>query len=150
MNKKGITLIALSVTVAVMAILAGFGITIGTNANLDAKKTKFQNEINQIEILVENYIRRNSGNDLQPYEWDVALLRLGYIEQLEGEEIFSDKVQTYIVDLEKIDAVNTALGSLKNGEKDRYLYSEKTGKVYYEKGITIGKQRYYRIDKLEE
>ena len=74
MNKRGVTVLTLSIMVAVMAILALAAVPIGNNIHRGAQKSKFQAEINQIEILTSNYIRRNSGNDLEPYAWDISML----------------------------------------------------------------------------
>lgn len=150
MNKKGVTLITLSIIVVVMAILSSVTITIGTGIHVSAQKTKFQTEINQIEILTSNYIRRNSGNDFAPYTWNVESLK-GYDgTQFEGEIITNGNINVYVVDLTKIDAEEVNDGLLEKDAKDRYLYSEQTGHVYYERGKTFGSKLYYRISELEE
>ena len=150
MNKRGVTLITLSIIVAVMAILTAATITIGTDIHVGAQKTRFQAEIAQIEILTSNYIRRNSGNDFTPYTWNVTSL-VGYDEkQFDGEIITSGTINVYVVDLTKIDAEEVNDGLLEKGANDRYLYSEETGHVYYERGKTFGSKVYYRISELEE
>lgn len=150
MNKRGVTLITLSIIVAVMAILTAATITIGTNIHVGAQKTRFQAEIDQIEILTSNYIRRNSGNDFAPYTWNVTSL-VGYDEkQFDGEIITSGTINVYVVDLTKIDAEEVNDGLLEKGANDRYLYSEQTGHVYYERGKNFGSKVYYRISELEE
>ena len=54
MNKRGVTLITLSIIVVLMAILTAVTITIGTDIHVGAQKTRFQAEIAQIEILTSN------------------------------------------------------------------------------------------------
>ncbi|MBR6641077.1 MAG: hypothetical protein IKL08_02655 [Clostridia bacterium] len=150
MKKRGVTLITLSIIVAVMAILTAVTVNIGTDIHVGAQKARFQAEIDQIEILTSNYIRRNSGNDFTPYTWNIASL-VGYDEtQFEGETITSGNINVYVVDLTKIDAEETNDGLLEKGANDRYLYSEQTGHVYYEKGKTFGNKVYYRVTELEE
>ena len=150
MKKKGVTVVTLTIVVTVMAILALAALPISLDAKKETQKTRYQAEINQIEILTSNYIRRNSGNDLESYEWDVALAYSEFEEQFEGENIINGKLAVYIVDLNKIDAGEVSIGNLTRGATDRYLYSEKTGHVYYEKGKTIGSTTYYRVPNLEE
>ncbi len=150
MKKKGVTVVTLAIVVAVMAILALTALPISLNVKKEAQKTRYQAEINQIEILTANYIRRNSGNDLESYEWDVTIAYSQDEDQFEGENITNSKLTVYIVDLNKIDAEEVSVGNLTQGESDRYLYSEKTGHVYYEKGKTIGNKTYYRVPDIEE
>ena len=150
MNKRGVTLITLSIIVVIMAILVSAVVQTASDMNNEASKTKLQTEINQIEVLVANYIRRNSGNDLTPYEWDVTTISGFDTTQFEGEIITSNKIAMYVVDLEKIDAEEVNYGMLEDGETDRYLYSEQTGHVYYEKGKSFGSQKYYRVPDLEK
>ena len=150
MNKRGVTLVTLSIIGAVMAILVAAVIPTAYNTHNEVKKTKFQTEISQIEVLVANYIRRNSGNDLTSYEWETTTLPGFDTEQFDGEIITDNKITMYIVDLKKIDAEEVNYGMLENGITDRYLYSEQTGHVYYEKGENFGGKIYYRVPELEE
>ncbi|MBR6688936.1 MAG: hypothetical protein IKL68_02855 [Clostridia bacterium] len=150
MNKRGVTVLTLSIMVAVMAILVATVIPIGSNMHIGAQKAKLQAEIDQIEILTVNYIKRNSGNDFEVYEWDISSIIDFDEKQFEGEIITSNKINVYVVDLTKIDAEEVNYGLLEAGEKDRYLYSEQTGHVYYEKGKKLGSKMYYRVPELEE
>lgn len=148
--KKGMTLSTTVVAVAIMAILTAAALGIGINVHDSAKKTTFQSEINQIEMLVENYIKRNSGNNFQAYTWDLSNYMIEGTLQFAGETITEGKIEMHVVELDKIDVEDVKRGTLKDGATDRYLYSAKTGKVYYEKGIKFGGELYYRIDELEE
>lgn len=150
MNKRGVTVLTLSIMVAVMAILVAAVIPIGSNMHVGAQKARLQAEIDQIEILTANYIKRNSGNDFEAYEWDVSSIIDFDEKQFDGEIITSNKINVYVVDLTKIDAEEVNYGLLESGEKDRYLYSEQTGHVYYEKGKNFENKMYYRIPELEE
>lgn len=150
MNKRGVTVLTLSIMVAVIAILVVAVVPVANDMHIGAQKTKLQSEINQIEVLVANYIRRNSGNDLTPYEWDTTTISGFDTKQFEGEIITDNKISMYVVDLYKIDAEEVNYGMLEDGIKDRYLYSAQTGHVYYEKGKNFGSKIYYRVPELEE
>ena len=150
MNKRGVTVLTLSIMVAVMAVLSMAAIPLGNNIHRGAQKSKFQAEIDQIEILTANYIRRNSGNDLEPYAWDISMLSGYGANQFEGEILTGNILDTYVVDLKKIDAEKVHYGLLEDGPTDRYLYSEQTGHVYYEKGKDFGDKIYFRVPELEE
>ena len=51
MKKRGVTLITLSIIVAVMAILTVVTVNIGTDIHVGAQKARFQAEIDQIAII---------------------------------------------------------------------------------------------------
>lgn len=143
-NKEGISLIVLVIIVIVMIILSSVVIISGKSIYEDSQKSKMQIEIAQIENLTNNYYTRKSGVlDFTKVEVTVPD---EYLTQFLGENIVDSKVTMYIVDLNKIDASETSYGNLELGQNDRYIYSTTTKKVYYEKGLKIGGQIYYRID----
>jgi hypothetical protein len=62
-----------------------------------------------------------------------------------GETIINNKVNLYEIDYQKIDTTSLKYGNKKDGENDIYVVSQKTGKVYYAKGYTVGSKTYFAI-----
>jgi len=145
-KKHGVTITMLVIIVVIMATLLTIVTINGTEIYNDAQKTKLQSEINQLEILVQNYLMRNPNYNWSEVEIDLSEYSDNEKEQFNGENIVDDKIVLYVIDLLAIDAEETSYGSGSLGEKDRYLYSKNTKKIYYELGRTIGDNKYYRID----
>ena len=143
--KKGVTLTMLAIILVLMSIILTVIVINGSDSYNSANKLKLQTEISQIEILVENYIKRNSGINFASVELDTFSYTAEQLKQFEGENIVDNKIQLYVVELDKIDAKEVAYGAGKNGSTDRYLYSATTKKVYYEQGIKIDEVTYHRI-----
>lgn len=145
--KKGISLIVLVITIVVMSILAGIVVINSSNIVVDTEVSKLKIDIAQLEALMDNYKLRKNGNiDFAKIEFDMAYVTAGELLQFEGENISDDnKIELYVIDLEKIDAEAVNFGNLKNGITDRYLYSLTTGKVYYEQGLEFKDTKYYYI-----
>lgn len=144
-SKKGITLLVLVITIVVMTILLTVTVITGTDVYDNATMTKFQSEISQIELLVNNYEKRNSGVDFQVIELDISDFTEFQKHQFKEENIVDNVISMYIVDLQKIDAEQVSYGLGKESETDRYIYSSETKKVYYERGLQIGDNIYHRI-----
>lgn len=146
--KKGIALITIVSTILILAILT-VSISIGGSSILiRSRKLKFANEILQVQKLVRDYEIRKSGNlDFETITYDLNtmtdLVKKDYLE-LEANE--SNVAELYIVDIEKIDAKELVRGTISTSVLDRYLYSTKTNKVYYDAGFTIGDTTYYGIN----
>lgn len=145
--KKGISIIVLAITIIILVILTG---VIVVNANYmmtDTDLTKLKVDISQIESLMSTYNMRKNGNiDFYITQFDVSTFTEDELQQFSGENIVDNKVQLYVIELDKIDAEASNYGTQKNGNDDRYLYSSVTGKVYYEKGLESEGIRYYYIE----
>lgn len=148
--KKGVTLIMLVIIIIILTTLLTVVVINGNNIFNDTKKVKLQTEISQIEILVDNYIMRNSGNNFEKVELDISTYTEAEKKQFEGEKIVDNKIELYVVDLYKIDVQEANYGTGTKGTSDRYLYSETTKKIYYEQGIKMEGIIYHRVDTQEE
>lgn len=148
--KKGVTMLMLVIIIIVMTILLSIVSIVGSDIYNSAIKAKLKSEINQIEILVSNYITRNSGINFDIVELDISKYSVKEKEQFVGENTIDNKISLYVVNLDAIDAEEVAYGSLIEGESDRYLYSSTTKRVYYEKGINVEDIIYHRIEEAED
>lgn len=148
--KRGISLVVLVITIIVSTILVGVIVINATDAISGADKMNLQSDISQLEILMSTYkIRKNGVIDFETVNVDLSNFDEFKLQQFEGETIVDNLVSLYIIDLEKIDAENVSYGKLEEGEKDRYLYSITTGKVYYEQGLIVDGNTYYYVQNEE-
>ena len=150
--KKGISMIALLITIAVFLILLTV-ITISSDKIINnTKKKQFAREIYEVQNLVDKY-----KYEKEEYPYTILddntkeSMSIGITDDLtdqfdkEGVKE-GDKVELYTIDLNKIGAENITRGIKKdNNLKDVYAFSEKTGIVYYIKGYKVGKNVYYTL-----
>lgn len=148
--KKGISLVVLIVTILVLTIIASVIIFNSEGTIINAEKSKLQIDIVQLEALMDTYKLRKNGNiKFETTEFDLSKLSSEELNQFTGENIVDNKIQLYIIELEEIDAEESNYGNLENGDKDRYLYSIVTGKVYYEQGLELDNITYHHIENGE-
>ena len=148
--KTGVSLVVLVITIIIMSILAGIAVAnmnpIITNTEID----RLQMEIAQIEALMSTYrVRKNGIITFDTVDLDISALSAEELKQFSGETITDKKVQLFVIDLLEIDAEEVNFGNLKLGPTDRYLYSNTTGKVYYEYGLQVGDITYYYVENGE-
>ena len=150
--KKGISMIALLITIAVFLILLTV-ITISSDKIVNnTKKKQFAREIYEVQNLVDKYKYEKEeypyiildDNTKESISIDITD---DTNDQFKNEGVTEgDKVELYTIDLNKIGAENITRGIKKdNNLKDVYAFSEKTGIVYYIKGYKVGKNVYYTL-----
>lgn len=144
--KKGISLIVLSITVIVLIILGGIVAISSVDVIGDAKKSKLQIDIAQLESLMNTYkIRKNGNIHFEKVELNMENFSAEELKQFSGETTQNNKLELYVIDLYEIDAEAVNYGNLEKGPNDRYLYSINTGKVYYERGLNNNGVIYYYV-----
>lgn len=149
-NKKGITIIVLVFTIIIILILTTIVTITGKDLVDSSNKKNFAKEIYIIERKLAEYKFINSelpiGKAITIYLTDV-----NDKEQFKLEENYSTGIVTlYEIDYLGADIENLSRG-MGNSEKDIYLVSKTTNKVYYLKGLKIGKNYYYTLtDDLKE
>ena len=145
--KRGISLIVLSITVILLVIITGVVVINSEYLVADTSVSQLTTDISQIQYLMQIYNKRKSGNiGFETATFDTSKLSDKELQQFSGENIVDNKINLYIIDLFEIDAETVNLGNQENGPADRYLYSNTTGKVYYEQGIKMDEQTYYYIE----
>lgn len=146
-DKEGISVITVAVSIVVMIIILTI-IVISTNSIIEnTRKKQFNREISLVKSSLDKYISRNSGKIVysNTVEINIADISENEIDQFSSETAFDGKIILKVIDLNEINVENITFGNGKEGIKDRYLVSLSTGKIYYEKGLTIGKNTYYTI-----
>ncbi|MEG2348647.1 MAG: hypothetical protein RSB67_03265 [Clostridia bacterium] len=146
LNKNGVSLIALVLTITIMLILIS-GVTLSyKKINTDAKKKEFAKEVYTLQKLVEEYNFKNNEYPVKnAISVSIQTLDSNSRSQFEKETGYaSGTIQLFEIDLAKAD-VNTITRGLETKPKDKYLVSKTTGKVYYYLGQKIENTIYYTL-----
>ena len=144
-NKKGVTLVILAVTIIVALILLTTIIFSYDNIKNSIKKREFAKEIYAIQKLSDEYILKNGNIPIKSQSPYIFLSEAvtSYPEQFQDEE---ENNLCYELDLSKINVESVTKGIKKDGdENDIYVISEKTKRIYYLKGYEIGDMTYYTL-----
>ncbi len=147
-HKKGITVVSILIIVVVLTVLVST-ITVSLRFILqDTYKKEFMNEYSLVKSATQDYIIRNSGIiDFEEIQFDLSKVSTIYRDQFDGETIVSNKIDMYVIDLEKIGVYNTTYGEKAEGDDDVYLVSKDKNTVYYQKGFENGGYVYYKAIK---
>lgn len=154
-NKKGISLVILTITIIVMIILASVVIYIAADTTNNSKMAAFASDLEQVEDLVNEYYLANGT-------LPVVSSATGYNKtQFTGlitngkstlvSEIISngdDSAVFYKLDLSKLDIESTKRGLEADGDTtDAYFVASNTFNVYYLKGRKIANDYYFSLTK---
>lgn len=146
--KKGISLVALVVTMVIMLLLMS-AVTIGGFATLNnSNKIMFATEINMITEAVESYMTKHGGS--YPVTDEVLLNITGVSanarQQFDGEIVLDGNVTLYRINYSEIGVTSLKYGNGTNGgDLDSYMLSKTTGTVYYAKGLKVAQSVYYTL-----
>lgn len=148
MNKKGISVVSLSVTIVVLlVIVSSISISI-TYSISNAKKLTFAKEIYNIQSIVREYIQKEN---VLPVTEEAIKIKPSDLEQFGGEDFIDENVFLNIIDLTELDIKNTNYGNKQIGgtneekAKDVYAVSQTSGKVYYIAGFKHEDKTYYTL-----
>ncbi|MBR6688521.1 MAG: hypothetical protein IKL68_00700 [Clostridia bacterium] len=143
--KKGITVISLSVVILLLAIVTSTVIYTNNDALKITNKTKYAMEFLDVQTKVDNYYLENGKYpSVAEVSFDVSKFKEEEKIQISGETVTSNKIKLYSIDLNLLGIKNSLLGNNKSST-DIYAVSEITGKVYYLKGFSYKKVRYYTL-----
>ena len=149
MEKRGISLIVLVITMVVMSILA-FTIVLNVDdSTQSAKITTFAEELRNIDDSVQTYYLKNNE---YPVVKGVSYTKEGLLSissssaELKNEfDLNNDNSQTYYkIDLKKLTKSDSLYGNDKF-DKDFYVISEDGNFIYYPFGIDVGDTWYFSL-----
>ena len=151
-KKSGVSYVVVIISIMIFLILLSI-ITISSNRIINnTKKKQFAKEIYEIQNLVDKYKYENEElpyTVLDDNTKESILLEItdNIKNQFKNEDITEDnKIVLYLVDLNKIGAENITKGTRKDkNSNDVYVFSNKTGIVYYAKGYRVGNNIYYTL-----
>lgn len=137
-SQKGITLVALVITVIIMIILT-FTITLNIS-QYDGQKTKsnFENDINSLNEEIAQYYSRTKTLPIINKYTNITMLT-GIKNVNDGENYYVIDVRQLEVSLNLGSDYNTALSRPRNTEiadlTDIYIINEQSHTIYYPKGV---------------
>lgn len=150
--KKGISLVTLIITIAVLLILLST-ITFSFSEVLsNTKKKQFAKEIYEVQNLVDKYVYENQD---YPYiitdnvleKIDITINDSNTLQFADEDIGDNNTVSLYPINLVKAGVNNLSRGTKEDGNsQDVYALSAKTGKVYYVKGVKIKSNTYYTLN----
>ena len=151
-NKKGISLIVLAITLAIMIIIASTVLFISSDAVNNSKLAALSSDLTEIEDLIDEYYLNNnklpvvSGTSYTKSQV-VALISKGSdVLSAEITENGDDTATFQIVDLSELDIDSSYRGIKSGGDTtDIYLVSNKTFNLYYLKGEKIAGEYYFSL-----
>lgn len=147
--KKGITVASAALLIAVVFILLGTISITSYNSVQNAKKIVFALEMSNIEESVQRHVNNNVDGEypISEHEYliDLSDVSSSAISQFDEETINADnEVLVYELDLKQIGITDTTYGNKKT-EKDVYVISKTTGRIYYLEGIKFKGMTYYTL-----
>lgn len=147
-NKKGISLMVLMVTIAVMTMLLTTATVAGVKSMERTKKMKFASELAFVKESVDSYILNN--NKEYPVSntiiLDISKVSGGSIDQFNGEIISNNKVNLYEIDVNLLGKIDTVYGKKSGGNDDVFAISKDTKKIYYIRGLKVSSVTYYTLN----
>lgn len=151
-KNRGITLVALVITIIISLILLSVSIVTIKNSIDKSALSNFGNEINDIQDATKSYYILNNA---LPKKESIAKLSKNDVLALVGatnQTAFSDELtqngdntldEFYEVDISKLGIENTTKGLATNGSNDIYVVSYPSINIYYLKGVKANKTMYF-------
>lgn len=145
-EKRGVTVVTALMMVVVLSILTST-IVLSTKLIMEnVYKKEFKTEYYLVKSAVEDYITRNSGIiDFEEIDIDLSNIPNNYLNQFSGQTIVENKIEAYVVNLEKVGVDNATYGNKLNSDLDIYVVTKATGDVYYMKGFETNNFIYYKV-----
>jgi len=146
-KEKGIALVSLIITIAVMTIVASTVIYVSLDRFEINNLRKMYNDIELLQDKVSNYhlkygvlpILRDSTNVVVQYSYT----ELNFSKNSADNEVY------YILDLKAMEGISLNYGEKgfqnPNTSDDVYIINEKSNTIYYVKGVVLGETRYHTL-----
>lgn len=147
-NKKGISLIVLTITIAIMTMLIATVTFSGIQSIDRTKKIKFATELSLMEEMTNSYILNNNGEYpvSNSIVLDVSKVSLNALTQFEGETQTNSKINLYEINSNLLGKNKTVYGNKSGGNDDVFAISKDTKKVYYIRGLKVSGSTYYTLN----
>lgn len=145
--KNGITLMSLVVMLVIMIILTSTIIITSNSIINDSLGKSFGEEMYSVKNLVEEYEFMHGKYPLknEVLEIDISLINENYKNQFEGENIIDNKISFKEIDYARAGVSKLNRGMKKQGDKDCYVFSTITKKIYYLQGVELDGKIYYTL-----
>ncbi|MEG1705105.1 MAG: hypothetical protein RR290_00835 [Clostridia bacterium] len=143
--KKGISLIALVVTIVIAIILVSTAVVSYDLIITNSKKSEFSKEMYSLLKLVKDYeFINNEYPLLEEISIPISVINASEIQQFAQETQLNGSIKLWKIDLAKSGVKEIKRGLLKT-KNDMYVFSKSTQKIYYINGEKIGNNTYYTL-----
>lgn len=152
-NEKGITLIALTITIIVLMIVTSITI-VNMESSMKIKRVnKLYNDISNLKTKIDAYyIEHKELPILEQYCESQAelksILETNGVSNIQLDK--NDDEYYYVIDLSKIEGLTLSYGkeynsdlSTDKGRKDLYIINNRSHQIYYPKTVSFNKKYYY-------
>jgi type II secretory pathway pseudopilin PulG len=161
--QKGISLIALIITIIVIIILAAIVIGVAINTPENANRAKFASDISEVQHAVSTKLAENYNQFItnpETIDLNSGFTRMSVIgapESFNGFAPENGETGTigYLVNMDTIKLERLSIGQGYNailqvtfGETDAFVYDDE-GEVFYAKGHKYKENIYYTVNDLE-
>lgn len=152
-NEKGITLIALTITIIVLMIVTSITVVNMESSMKVRKVDKLYNDISNLQTKIDTYyVEYKELPILEQYcesqDELKSILELNGVSDVQLDK--NDDEYYYVIDLSKFDGLTLSYGkefdsdlSTDKGKKDLYIVNNRSHQIYYPKTISFNKKYYY-------
>lgn len=139
--KDGISLLIVTIAIAVMLILVSTASVIGNNAIKSANFEEYVSTLNRVQTLVNEYYVENK--ELPVINQIVSKESLGneFMSQVSNNSDLDNNL--YVLDISKLNMPTIDMGNGTAATKDVFIVAEDTHNVYYMKGFKYKNVVYY-------
>ena len=146
-NSKGITLVSLVITIAIMLIISGLTISVSMDRFEINDYNKMINDLKLLEDKVSNYYLKYNAIPVVRDEENNPIL-YNYTE-IPFNTNRNDNEDYYILDLSAMEGISLNYGETGfkniNSSDDVYIINEKSHQIYYVKGVELKGTTYHSI-----
>ena len=162
-NEKGITLVALAITVFVLSIISVPVLVNMTNINQFDRYAKFKDDIDILRESISIAYHNKSVTDIgQKYAGDITFL--SGTQNGKNVKNVNDNENYYVISIEKVnEGLHTKMTELNYGTgnkktttntgtytssetDDVYIINAQSKTIYYVRGVNYNGQKYYRLN----
>ena len=145
MKKRGISMIAILLTLAVIIAISTVAIFEYRSIVIKSQKRDLATDFYAMQTAIQDYEFVHGSLPLSSEVY--VTLPVSNKEQFSTEPGYSsDKIDVYYVDYNKLNTDKLVRGMQKEGIDDRYVYSKWTNKLYYLQGETVDGTTYYTLN----
>ena len=147
-DEKGITMITLIVTVALLVIVTSIVATRSYTSVQLSNLTKLKNDIETLNDRVATYFVQNDSLPAYKVNNEIVTKTKSEVKAYTGEIDSKDGETYYVIDLEAIDNISLNYGDdyKVTNSSNKYVINVDTHIIYYLKGINYDGNKYYSID----
>lgn len=135
-NNKGITIVALVITIVIMLIISGTVVSKSVSNLKMETLNKLYNDLTSLQDKVNLYYIKYGTIPIK----GVFVGDENFLE----EKNPNDDGEYYVIDLEKINNLSLSL-KIKDTGNDVYIINETTHTIYYPKGVEMNGEHHYRL-----